>query len=573
MLNHPPQARPGQRITTILLFGIFLLAGCGFGFFMLVKPLTQSLISRDWKEVPCEILSSQVKVHDGEDGDTYSVDVNYAYRFEGREYRSNRYQFVRGSSSGREAKAKVVAKYRKGSETICFVNPKNPSEAVLDRGNDLLWFAFLPLIFVIIGAGGITMAVRSGKSRADSPSSEAMRSQPWSMRPDWREGRIISSAKSTVRTTLAFALIWNLFTIPMAGVFLREGQFGKNPVTLLILIFPLVGLWLVVYTIRLILRSIRFGESVFEMAQVPAPIGGALEGIIRPGKPVRLYDPAKVTISCISRVTNHSSDGDSTSENVLWQHEESVSPVEGGALPVSLRIPEEASETTTLGIANGILWRLQGKASSSEGDYEASFEVPVFRVALSSAQEAKAQALLAREKVQRAAYVQPSASRIQVEPVIGGGIELRFPARRNFKATVLIPLAFAAAFVGPFLGLVFQKKDHEMVAWGIFGVLALIGLGISSTAIYSLLASKRVIVQPEGVILSSDLLGIHLTRRIPASDITTIAPKVGMQAGTSLYQSLKVICHNGKEFSAGGLIADRQEAEWLASKMLQALGK
>lgn len=554
----------------ILFFTVFLLMGAGFVFIIAVKPLAQSLISKSWKEVPCEILSSEVKTHRGSKG--YSVAISYAYRFEGREYRSNRYQFVGGSSSGQASKAKVVAKYRRGSETICFVNPKNPSEAVLDRGNDQFWFALIPFVFIGIGVFGITMALREGKSRADS-FPEAMQAQPWLMRPDWRDGRIISSAKSAVRTTLTFAVLWNLITIPIAAVLFSGGKFQKSPVPLLVLIFPLAGVWLMVHAIRLMLRSIRFGESVFEVAQLPAPIGGALEGIIRPGKPVRLYDPAKVTISCVSRVTNHSSDGNSTSENILWQHEESVSPVEGGALPVALRIPQDASETTTLGIANGILWRLQGKASSSEGDYEASFEVPVFRVALSSEQEAKAQALLAREKVQRSTYVQPSTSRIQVEPTIGGGIEVGFPARRNFKATVLVPLAFAAAFVGPFLGLVFQKKTHEMVSWGIFGVLALIGLGIFSMAIYSLLASKRVIVQPEGVILTTDLLGIHFTRRIPSSDITAIAPKLGMQAGATLYQSLKVICHNGKEFSAGGLIADRQEAEWIASKMLQALGK
>ncbi|MBK8000332.1 MAG: DUF3592 domain-containing protein [Verrucomicrobia bacterium] len=65
---------------------------------------------------------------------TYSVDVLYSYEFNGREYRSNRYGFMTGSSSGYKGKAEIAARYQPGAKSTCYVNPADPLEAVLHRG-------------------------------------------------------------------------------------------------------------------------------------------------------------------------------------------------------------------------------------------------------------------------------------------------------------------------------------------------------------------------------------------------------------------------------------------------------
>ena len=65
--------------------------------------------ARSWVAADCEVVSSGVETHSDDDGDTYSVEILYRYRFEGREYHSNRYHFFTGSSSGYEGKARVVA--------------------------------------------------------------------------------------------------------------------------------------------------------------------------------------------------------------------------------------------------------------------------------------------------------------------------------------------------------------------------------------------------------------------------------------------------------------------------------
>ncbi|HSL81811.1 MAG TPA: DUF3592 domain-containing protein, partial [Thermoanaerobaculia bacterium] len=154
------RATPGKAAGCgVAFFGVFLLFGLGFAAFF-VWPAVRVLQARSWAEVPCEILESRVASHAGEDGSTYSVEVLYRYRVDGREYTSDRYQFLGGSSSGYESKARAVERIPPGTRTVCYVDPEDPMQAVLVRRLTAEYlFAFLPLVFVAVGAGGIYVSL------------------------------------------------------------------------------------------------------------------------------------------------------------------------------------------------------------------------------------------------------------------------------------------------------------------------------------------------------------------------------------------------------------------------------
>jgi hypothetical protein len=106
------------------------------------------------------VTSSEVKYHSGSDGGTYSVNIFYTYEINGRVFKSNTYDFAGGSSSGYEGKQAVVARHPRGTRTVCYVNPEDPTDAALERGFvPLMWFGLLPLLFVAIGAGGLISLV------------------------------------------------------------------------------------------------------------------------------------------------------------------------------------------------------------------------------------------------------------------------------------------------------------------------------------------------------------------------------------------------------------------------------
>ena len=155
---------PGQTAGCgAAFFGVFLLAGLGFLMIFLV-PAVRVVQAFSWQAVPCEIVSSSVASHPGDDSTTYSVEVTYRYRVDGRDYTGDRYRFLGGSSGGSEGKQEVVDSLSPGTTTTCWVDPDDPAEAVLDRG--LQWeylFALIPLIFVAVGAGGVFFSLRKGR--------------------------------------------------------------------------------------------------------------------------------------------------------------------------------------------------------------------------------------------------------------------------------------------------------------------------------------------------------------------------------------------------------------------------
>lgn len=148
----------------VLFFGIFLIAGLAFLYMLALRPLWLMAQARDWQRVPCEVLSSGVRTHSDSDGSTYSVNIFYRYEVKGREYRSNRYSFMRGSSSGYSGKAAVVNQFPAGMKTFCWVNPSDPGDAVLNREwSGDMWWGLFPLPFVAVGLGGIIWSIRSGR--------------------------------------------------------------------------------------------------------------------------------------------------------------------------------------------------------------------------------------------------------------------------------------------------------------------------------------------------------------------------------------------------------------------------
>lgn len=153
------------RTAGAVFFSFFLAIGSVAFFLLFVRPVVGILSARSWRATPCTVVSSGVQRHRGSDSTTYRVDVLYSYEVNGREFRSNRYGFMGGSSSGRKSKAAIAARYPAGTRAVCYVDPNDPTEAVLHRGFTAeMWIGLIPLVFVVVGAGGVYFSLRGGRS-------------------------------------------------------------------------------------------------------------------------------------------------------------------------------------------------------------------------------------------------------------------------------------------------------------------------------------------------------------------------------------------------------------------------
>jgi hypothetical protein len=173
----PLSARtPATASAPTWLFLIFFLAGAGF-MLIFIKPVYLMFAARSWPKVTATVLNSRVRSSSDSDGTTYAVDVLYQYRYDGKQYLSNRYSLMGGTSSGRSGKAQVVASLPRGSTVSVYVNPASPSYALIDIGFSwVMLFALIPAVFVLVGGGGLY--VRIAHRRGSDAGSSAISARP-----------------------------------------------------------------------------------------------------------------------------------------------------------------------------------------------------------------------------------------------------------------------------------------------------------------------------------------------------------------------------------------------------------
>ncbi|MCX7047253.1 MAG: DUF3592 domain-containing protein [Candidatus Sumerlaeota bacterium] len=161
-----------RRITGIVCL-FFMIVGMAILIPIAIIPCARMLAARSWTETPCKIISSRVTSHSGK-GTTYGVDILYSYMVGGLEYRSSRYAFIVGTSSGRAGKQAIVSRYRPDSTALCYVNPNDPYDAVLYRGlSPFMLFALIPLFFVVAGGAGLLVLARKPAAFASASASPA----------------------------------------------------------------------------------------------------------------------------------------------------------------------------------------------------------------------------------------------------------------------------------------------------------------------------------------------------------------------------------------------------------------
>lgn len=237
------------RLGMTCFFGVFFLAGAAMLYFLVLGQALGILQARSWVETPCVIRSSVVD--SSSDGDTFRPLILYEYVVHGREYTSNRYDFSTGYTGGYESKKTVVDQYPAGSYSVCFVNPENAAQAVLNRSwNSGMWYGLFSLPFLGVGLGGL-YAIWLYKPRKETYRTRTLASSGRPVvEPDER-GPIELKASSTplgkfIGITF-LAMFWNGIT----GVFVwkvieswMQGN-GEGCLTVFVIPFALIGLLLI----------------------------------------------------------------------------------------------------------------------------------------------------------------------------------------------------------------------------------------------------------------------------------------------------------------------------------------
>jgi len=157
-----PESR--ERKSKYVLAGVF--GTCAFAGGLLlyplgIKPVARTIAAASWVATPCKVLRAEVRQDGDEERITFSVYILYQYEYNGQTYKCDRYAFVPDSSGIYQSEDRIVKQYRAAVNPVCYVNPNDPSDAVLERGfhPKLLRGLFL-LALLLVGVGGLAGVFR-----------------------------------------------------------------------------------------------------------------------------------------------------------------------------------------------------------------------------------------------------------------------------------------------------------------------------------------------------------------------------------------------------------------------------
>lgn len=267
--------------------GKFFL-GCFFSFFMLfglgmsmifLWPIVNVVQAKNWRPTPCTILESRVESHRGsKGGTTYSVEVRYEYFVDEQRYVGTRYKFMSGSSSGYDGKKEIVDRLAPGTKATCYVNRRDPADSVIERGlTGDVFFGCIPLVFALIGAGGIFGVFIYRKKHPKPGASPGM---PVAAPPVKGAVPLKTSTSPAVRfgCMLFFALFWN----GIVSVFVVQcwsgwrGGNGDGCMTAFLVPFVLVGLAVLVGVVYSFLALFN-PRPVLKMSASAVALGDSVE--------------------------------------------------------------------------------------------------------------------------------------------------------------------------------------------------------------------------------------------------------------------------------------------------------
>lgn len=565
--------------SAIVFFILFALPFAGTGTF--VGYLAGSMLvtwmrAQSWQEAPARILSAELDVNRDDDSTTYRVRAVYEYEYGETTYTSDRVTSGLGSDnigSFHQNKHDELRTYAESGRLFrCFVNPANPSEALLYR--ELRWGmlgfqAVFALVFSLVGYG-LLFAAFSG-SRAVKEA-EALKEQhagePWLWEKDWVDGRIQAGSRGKMIGAVIFALLWNLISLPM--IFLVPGELADgNRMILIGLLFPFVGVLLAAYAVYAVLQWRKFGNSEFELFSNPGVIGGYLEGCIHTAIRARHEETFRATLSCIRKVTSGSGKNRSSSERALWQDTIEVGANEllagprGASIPVRFAIPIDAGPDSNPDASNPITWRLEAASQLPGVDFSASFIVPVFRtpdsdpgLEVETREEALSEAGEASALESMGILRQATAE---------GGVSYIFRRGRAKGAAIGLTVFTIIWFGSIWLMLRLDAPILLPVVFGLFSLLMIAGL------IDMWLKQTRVQAEAGRIVFNRRLIGPGKTMILSAGDIAAIKLKRGMQAGRKLYYQIELHARGGKKHTLASRITDQRLAKRLIKDLESAI--
>jgi hypothetical protein len=445
-----------------------------------------------------------------------------------------------------------------------FVAVMATRKAVAGQGWEAAMLGLFALVFCGVGFGLMIGSIFGARKLKQAHALEQQSpDEPWRWRADWAGGRIVSSNRNTMLGAWVFAILWNGIASMMWFVLPQELAKG-NKAALIGLIFPAIGLGLLIWAVRTTIRWRKFGVITLELTRTPVPLGGELSGLITTTASLADVRVVKLRLACLE----HDRRGKNSSQRLLWEDHKSL---DAAALhvtigiPVFFQLPRDGTPASPKPDRVYVKWQLEVKAETAGVDFGATFELPVFGVTTVDSKVAIPAAPTSRWQPPGGESSPNPTSRIRVETTAEGR-EFIFPAARNPGVALWLTL-FAAIFS---TGLWFTIVTHAPILFPI--VLGLFDLLFVALVFSAWFGASRVVIASDGLHRHKSGLLLRSRKKFRREEVNDIQLHIGMSSGTQAFYDLRVVTVSGGQDTLASSIANKREAEWLAREMKTALG-
>lgn len=384
---------------------IFFIAGVGIFLWGLVS-IYDAFQARNWQPVEATITHVEQVISRGDDSTTYGVKGSFNYEYQGKRYTSNKLNFYTGTDNIGDYQQdfyRELQQVKNSKRTItAYVNPDNPAEAVIDK--DIRWgmLGFQSIFLLVFGGAGLGIIIASRyvkkKAAKEHQLQQLFPEEPWNWKEEWQSNRFKADTGTGFKVLLGFAIFWNLISIPASVMAMIEFFKTFDYPILFVLLFPLVGIGLIIGAYVAFMRHKKYGTSELVLQQTPIAIGGVNRGTIEVpndqannqsfGKPLE----AVVTLTCQRKITTGSGKNRSTKTTIVWQDDRRVrSTIKGhntSSYAFEFKVPEGLPQSDDSNQNNRVEWVLQIERKQPGIDLKLQFMVPGYVVAHRVALEA-----------------------------------------------------------------------------------------------------------------------------------------------------------------------------------------
>jgi len=473
--------------------------------------------------------------------------------------------------------ARLASGRSQGSGIRVWVNPEHPGESIADRDLRLDYLLFIGAfcsVPLLLGAGLIWWQRRSRHSAPPG-------SPPWLANRNWKDNRIRSNFTTQLWFYWGFALVWNLFNIPLllkASGILAD----KNPAAILVFVFPMVGAGLLLVAVVKTRQWLRFGVASLSLEPFPGRTGGQVSGHIDIRLPWSPATRAFLALGCIHAYSDRNDAKRRTRRDIKWQDQTTVglAPAQQGSR-LNFRFTPPAGLPASGTAGNGrYYWVLDVNISVPGADFIRQYEIPVFPPAGETADaagstqdaHAPAPASAAGTPASAGAFNEvPQGNKELLDRVLKFGYSTRgrlfsFLPWRSLKLSLLMTaMGMLFSGTGSFL---YVSSDAPLPFLLVF---ILSGLAMFLYGIVSLGQQRDVTVSPDRVRITNSYFGVERTTEVAVADITGISKRIGYHTqGDTGYRaaySIYLNTRSGRSIKVGDSLPGSGIADYVISEM------